>query len=203
LLLFEGRAPITSGACASINYRTMCKGELVMTSSRILAVALIAASAPLLAGSASAAPMVGSAALKNAAAAPVETVQFRRGVARHGAWRGGGWRGGTAWHGGGWRGGRWIGPAAGLAAGAIIGGAIASSPYNYGYYGGNYAFDPGYTYSPGYYGYSEPYASEPYVAVTPGASAGSDDAYCSQRYRSYDPASGTFLGYDGNRHPCP
>ena len=27
--------------------------------------------------------------------------------------------------------------------------------------------------------------------------------YCSQRYRSYDPASGTYLGYDGNRHPCP
>jgi BA14K-like protein len=25
---------------------------------------------------------------------------------------------------------------------------------------------------------------------------------CSQRYRSYDPASGTFLGYDGVRHPC-
>jgi len=29
------------------------------------------------------------------------------------------------------------------------------------------------------------------------------DAYCAQRYRSYDPASGTFLGYDGLRHPCP
>ena len=27
--------------------------------------------------------------------------------------------------------------------------------------------------------------------------------YCAQRYRSYDPASGTYLGYDGNRHPCP
>ncbi|MGH6739994.1 MAG: BA14K family protein, partial [Bradyrhizobium sp.] len=24
-----------------------------------------------------------------------------------------------------------------------------------------------------------------------------------QRYRSYDPASGTYLGYDGLRHPCP
>ena len=32
---------------------------------------------------------------------------------------------------------------------------------------------------------------------------GSDDAYCSRRYRSYDPASGTYLGYDGYRHPCP
>jgi hypothetical protein len=24
-----------------------------------------------------------------------------------------------------------------------------------------------------------------------------------QRYRSYDPGSGTFLGNDGLRHPCP
>ncbi|WFU23679.1 BA14K family protein [Bradyrhizobium sp. CB1717] len=29
------------------------------------------------------------------------------------------------------------------------------------------------------------------------------DAYCAQRYRSYDPGSGTYLGYDGERHPCP
>lgn len=28
-------------------------------------------------------------------------------------------------------------------------------------------------------------------------------AYCAQRYRSYDRASGTYLGYDGFRHPCP
>jgi BA14K-like protein len=24
-----------------------------------------------------------------------------------------------------------------------------------------------------------------------------------QRFRSYDPQSGTYLGYDGQRHPCP
>jgi hypothetical protein len=36
------------------------------------------------------------------------------------------------------------------------------------------------------------------------AQARSDEvAYCSQRFRSYDPASGTYLGYDGLRHPCP
>lgn len=29
------------------------------------------------------------------------------------------------------------------------------------------------------------------------------DSYCAQRYRSYDPASGTFMGFDGRRHPCP
>lgn len=27
--------------------------------------------------------------------------------------------------------------------------------------------------------------------------------YCMNRYRSYDPRSGTYLGYDGLRHPCP
>ena len=35
------------------------------------------------------------------------------------------------------------------------------------------------------------------------APAGDDAGYCAQRYRSYDPASGTYLGYDGQRHPCP
>ena len=29
-----------------------------------------------------------------------------------------------------------------------------------------------------------------------------DNAYCTQRYRSYDPASGTYLGRDGRRHAC-
>lgn len=27
--------------------------------------------------------------------------------------------------------------------------------------------------------------------------------WCMERYRSYDPHSGTYLGYDGRRHPCP
>jgi hypothetical protein len=27
--------------------------------------------------------------------------------------------------------------------------------------------------------------------------------YCMQRYRSYDPYSMTYMGYDGRRHPCP
>jgi hypothetical protein len=31
----------------------------------------------------------------------------------------------------------------------------------------------------------------------------SDVSWCMQRYRSYDPRSGTYLGYDGRRHPCP
>ena len=27
--------------------------------------------------------------------------------------------------------------------------------------------------------------------------------YCMQRFRSYDPVSMTYMGYDGRRHPCP
>jgi hypothetical protein len=35
------------------------------------------------------------------------------------------------------------------------------------------------------------------------ARAANNDAYCSSRFKSYDPSSGTYLGYDGDRHPCP
>ena len=40
----------------------------------------------------------------------------------------------------------------------------------------------------------------------PGMGAPGDQsaaASCEARFRSYDPASGTYLGYDGMRHPCP
>jgi hypothetical protein len=40
--------------------------------------------------------------------------------------------------------------------------------------------------------------SNAYASMDSNANASS----CAQRYRSYDPASGTFLGYDGARHPC-
>ena len=61
----------------------------------------------------------------------------------------------------------------------------------YGYYG-----------SPSYYDDSYGYYDDGAVAAAPPAG---DDAvaYCTQRYRSYDPASGTYLGNDGQRHPCP
>ena len=68
----------------------------------------------------------------------------------------------------------------------MIGGALASGPY----YGG-YAYGPG----------CDDYAFAPGVVVTEGG--GRDVEYCMQRFRSYDPASGTYLGYDGMRHPCP
>ncbi len=43
------------------------------------------------------------------------------------------------------------------------------------------------------------------IAASQAQAAANADAvaYCSQRYRSYDPASGTYLNNDGNRYPCP
>jgi hypothetical protein len=95
---------------------------------------------------------------------------------------GGGYRGGGGHHGGG--GGALIG---GAIAGAVIGGALAAQ-------GG---------YGPGYYGPGPGYYDDGPVAVAP--APGGDDAvgYCMQTYRSYDPRSGTYMGNDGFRHPCP
>jgi hypothetical protein len=41
------------------------------------------------------------------------------------------------------------------------------------------------------------------IASQNAARADSAVQYCINRYRSYDVASGTYLGYDGLRHPCP
>jgi hypothetical protein len=108
---------------------------------------------------------------------------------------GGGYRGGYG--GGGYRGGYGGGVVPGVVAGAVIGGAIAAAPY--GYYG-----SPGY-YAPGYYD-GDQYVDDGNVAVAPGPGPGGGDdavAYCMQTYRSYDPRSGTYMGNDGYRHPCP
>jgi BA14K-like protein len=46
---------------------------------------------------------------------------------------------------------------------------------------------------------SVPYESiDAYAAMDKGTSGAS----CAQRYRSYDPGSGSFVGYDGRLHPC-
>lgn len=63
----------------------------------------------------------------------------------------------------------------GLAAGALIGGAIAAQQ-------------------------APVYAAPAPVYAAPDADG---VAYCMQRFQSYDPQSGTYLGYDGLRHPCP
>ncbi|WKA27627.1 BA14K family protein [Bradyrhizobium roseum] len=123
-----------------------------MTSWKIVAVTiLLGASATI--SPAAAAPMapVAGPEMLAASAFPLTSVQYRR------------------WHHGNrrWHHRRHYGPGAaalgGLAAGAVIGGAIANSQ----------------------------------------ARANDAMTYCAQRYRSYDPASGTYLGYDGNRHSCP
>jgi hypothetical protein len=116
--------------------------------------------------------------------------------------------GGAAWNGGGggaWDGyrhrdhdGRWW-PGA-VAAGAVIGGAIAANDA-YAYYGGPVYGGPAYYDQPAYY--DDQYVDDGAVAVVPVPAGEDSAAYCAQRYRSYDPASGTYLGFDGMRHPCP
>lgn len=95
-----------------------------------------------------------------------------------------GWHRGWGWHGGGW------GWTAAVAAG-VVGGAVAAatSPL---WAPGYYDYSPGYVYAPG-----------PYVAVAPGGPGGGGVAYCESRFRSYNPATGTYTGYDGLQHPCP
>ena len=100
-----------------------------------------------------------------------------------------------------------------VAAGVATGAAIVSGGYGYSdpYYSGD-----NYAYSPNYYGDSSAYdngstfdSGQPLVTFDQSApvegvvvAVGGDASYCAQRYRSYDPASGTYLGYDGLRHPC-
>ena len=91
-----------------------------------------------------------------------------------------------------------LGIGAALVTGAIIGGAMEQ---NQGYY-------PDQSYP------VETYPTESYPVYSDQgplydaggalvANDGGSVAYCQQTYRSYDPASGTYLGYDGMRHPCP
>jgi len=103
----------------------------------------------------------------------------------HGGHFGGGFHGGAfhgGWHGGhgGWHGGGWGGIGLGFGTGLAIGSALAYPGYAYDYY------DDGY--------YAPPVYAAPQADST---------GYCMQRFKSYDPASGTYLGYDGQRHPCP
>lgn len=98
-----------------------------------------------------------------------------------GRWSGGGGR----WHGGHHHRGGWWGPGIGFGAGYAIGSAYGSYPY----YNNYYYDDDSYAYSPGY-------------VESDGVSA-ADVAYCQQRFKSYNVRTGTYLGYDGQRHPCP
>jgi len=68
----------------------------------------------------------------------------------------------------------------GAIVGGIIGGVIGSQAWR--------AY-PTYPYP-----YYQPY---PFYSGNPAI------GYCMSRFRSYDPYSMTYLGYDGYRHPCP
>jgi hypothetical protein len=154
---------------------------------RLLAAALLAgAGIAIIANPVSAMPAAPAVALQKAAASPVarelQTVRWGRG------W---GW-----------------GVGGGFVAGAIIGGALAA-PYYYGpgpyYYGGGpyyYGGGPYYP-APGYGAPAPAYYGGPAPAGYGQAPGGDAVAYCMHRFHSYDPRTGTYLGTDGGRHPCP
>jgi hypothetical protein len=74
----------------------------------------------------------------------------------------------------------------------------------YPYYGYGWGWGLGYGLGWGY-GWGYPYYGDTYYYDAPVvySGGGGDVAYCAQRFKSYDPRSGTYLGYDGKRHPCP
>jgi hypothetical protein len=84
------------------------------------------------------------------------------------------------------RGGGGWGVGAGLATGLLLGGMIGSHPSYY---------------YPGYPPY--PYYSPAYPVYGPYPAGDPAIAYCLRRFRSYDPYTMTYLGFDGYRHPCP
>jgi BA14K-like protein len=70
--------------------------------------------------------------------------------------------------------------------GSSFGFAVAPAIVGPGYgYGGGYGYESDYGYAGGY-----------------GNEGDAHIQYCLNRYRSYDPNSDTFMGYDGLRHPC-
>jgi hypothetical protein len=133
--------------------------DIMSVHNRTLAAALIAGSVSALTGSAHAVPLSASLSLRDASTSEVQPVQWRRG----------------------WG---WGGVGFGLAAGAIVGAALAAPYYRYGYggYGGCYGCGyPAYYYG-GYYP-SYRYAYTPYYSY---AYAPADYSYgYSYSYPSY------------------
>lgn len=126
---------------------------------------------------------------------------YRGNVARAGVYRGNVYRGNVV------RAGAYRGVAPRAYAGRYYNRRYYNRPYaTYGrpYYRGAYY---GGSYYP--YGYGAAAATGALVgaaiaspAVT-GSVGSNASAYCAQRYRSYNPATGTFTGYDGRQHRCP
>jgi hypothetical protein len=77
------------------------------------------------------------------------------------------------------------------AAGFGLGFALGAAPY---YYYDDY-------YGPYAYGYDDGY--DDYAAGPAYSTSDAAVQYCIERFRSYDIASQTYLGYDGQRHSCP
>jgi BA14K-like protein len=101
----------------------------------------------------------------------------------------------------------WVAGAVGFGAGALLGSAFASPRYYPYGYSNNYAY--GYNnnyYQPAPYAYYQP--APTYVAPAPvvsyRAAAWTPEwySYCEARYRSFNPSTGYFLGYDGEYHFC-
>jgi hypothetical protein len=76
-------------------------------------------------------------------------------------------------------------------------------PYHRAYYGAHYRPYYGGSYYP--YGYGAAAVTGAVVgsAIASQPTTTGSSAYCAQRYKSYNPATGTFTGYDGRQHPCP
>lgn len=73
--------------------------------------------------------------------------------------------------------------------------------YDYGFWGPAFGFGMG-----AFFGYA---LAQPYYYYVPryyipryAPAYGSRDAYCRARYRSYNPNTGTYTGYDGRQHRC-
>jgi hypothetical protein len=114
---------------------------------------------------------------------------------------------------------------------AVVAALLISAPaFAQGYgpgYGYGYDYGPGYSYGPAYpgqgygygpvspdqgYGYGQASPGPNYpapvyegrsVAVTPANGPGDSVAWCESHYRSYNPQTGMYLGYDGQHYPCP
>ena len=73
-----------------------------------------------------------------------------------------------------------------------------------GFFPGNFAANPATAAigAAGLFGSTPWRSAAPYPSQIVIGPAARDGAYCARRYRSYDPASGSFVGRDGARHRC-
>lgn len=123
-----------------------------------------------------------------ASGAAIEYARFRGGRGGFAGGRGfrrGGFAGGRGFRGGGFnRGGYYGGRRYGYRRGGIGGGAVLGGLAAGALIGGAIA-------------------SQAQPQPVYGAAQGDATVYCTQRFKSYDAASGTYLGFDGQRHACP